>query len=81
MRKTGKLLLVVLGVLVVSSAAGWIGGPEAGGSALLMLAIGLGAYFAVDWGGNYATRVEGYRQDLISKKRLSGSHLDIDQGD
>jgi hypothetical protein len=81
MRKTGKVLLVILAVLTVSAAAGWIGGPEAGGTALLMLATGLGAYFAVGWGGDYATKVEGYRQELISKKPLSDSSPDIDHGD
>lgn len=83
MRKAGKVLLVVLAVLLTSAAVGWIGGPEAGGTALLMLSIGLGAYFAVGWGGDYATKVEGYRQELTSKRRSDSSPiLDvIDQGD
>jgi hypothetical protein len=84
MRKAGKVLLVVLSVLIISAVAGWIGGPEAGGTALLMLSTGLGAYFAVGWGGDYATKVEGYRQELISKKRHSDSNVDLegtDRGD
>ena len=81
MRKVGKVLLVVLAVLAISAVAGWIGGPEAGGTALLMLSIGLGAYFAVGWGGDYATKVEGYRQDLISKKRTSDRKPDLEDTD
>ncbi|MFC7848643.1 hypothetical protein ACFUTU_09225 [Arthrobacter sp. NPDC057388] len=75
MRKAGKVLLLVLAVLLISAIAGWIGGPEAGGTALLMLSIGLGAYFAVGWGGDYATKVEVYRQELTSKRRSDSSQI------
>ena len=37
----------------------WIGGPEAGGTALLMLSTRLGAYFAVGWGGDCAPQRQG----------------------
>jgi len=68
MRKAGKVLLVVLAVLVISGIVGWVAGPEAGGSALLMMAVGLGAYFGAGWGGDRATKVEEYRQELLAKK-------------
>lgn len=67
MRKAFKVLLVILPVLAISAVVYWIAGPEAGGTAMLMISIGLGAYFGVGWGGNHATKVEGYRQDLIGK--------------
>jgi hypothetical protein len=78
MRKAGKVLLVILAVLIISAVAGWIGGPEAGTTAMIMISIGLGAYFAVGWSGDYATKVEGYRQELISKKRPSDSKPDLE---
>jgi len=40
---------------------------------MIIISVGLGAYFAVGWGGDYATKVEGYRQELISKRRPSDS--------
>lgn len=46
-----------------------------------MVSIGLGAYWAVGRGGDYATKVEGYRQELISKKRLSDSKQDLEVAD
>lgn len=81
MRTAGKVLLTILAVLAISAVAGWIGGLEAGGTALLMISIGLGAYLAVGWGGDYATKVERYRQELISKKRLSDSKQDLEVAD
>lgn len=81
MRKAGKVLLVILAVLALSAVVYWIGGPEAGGTAMLMISIGVGAYFAVGWGGDYATKVEGYRQELISKKRPSDSKPDLEVTD
>ncbi|WP_214950096.1 hypothetical protein [Arthrobacter sp. ISL-69] len=59
------MILAVLGLYAVVT---WIAGPEAGTTAMIMISIGLGAYFAVGWGGDYATKVEGYRQELIGKK-------------
>jgi hypothetical protein len=70
MRKAGKVLLVVLAVLVISGIVGWVAGPEAGGSALLMMAVGLGAYFGAGSGGDRATKVEEYRQELLGKKKF-----------
>lgn len=84
MRKAGKVLLVILVVLALSAVVYWIAGPEAGGTAMLMISIGLGAYFAVGWGGNQATKVEGHRQELISKRGFSESKPDLrdtNQGD
>ena len=76
MKKAGKLLLVVLLVLAVSAGVGWIAGPEAGGTAMLMISIGLGAYFGAGWGGDRATKVEEYRQELLSKKSFSDTKAD-----
>ena len=84
MREAGKFLLVVLAVLALSAVVSWIAGPEAGRTAMLMISIGLAAYFAVGWGGDHAKKVEGYRQELISKKGPSDSKPDLevtDQGD
>ncbi|MDV8148432.1 hypothetical protein [Arthrobacter sp. B10-11] len=77
MRKAAKVLLLILAVLALSAVVYWIGGPEAGGTALLMISIGVGAYFAVGWGGDYATKVESYRPELILKKRPSDSKPDL----
>jgi hypothetical protein len=68
-RKAGNVLLIILAVLVISGIVGWLAGPEAGGSALLMMAVGLGAYFGADWGGDRATKVEEYRQELLAKRK------------
>jgi hypothetical protein len=76
MRKAAKVLFVILAVLALSAVAYWIAGPEAGGTAMLMISIGLGAYFAIGWGGDQATKVEGYRQELVSKKGPSASKPD-----
>lgn len=48
---------------------------------MIMISVGLGACFAVGWGGDYATRVEGHRQDLIAKRRLSDSKPDPEVND
>ena len=77
MRKAGKVLLVILAVLAISAVVGWIVGPEAGGTAMIMISVGLGAYFAVGWGGDYATKIEGYRQELISKKDLPTANRNL----
>lgn len=69
MRKAVKVLLLILAVLAISAIVGWVAGPAAAGTALLMISIGLGAYFGGVWGGNHATQVERYRQELIGKKR------------
>jgi hypothetical protein len=81
MRKAGKVLLVILAVLAISAVAGWIGGPEAGTTAMIMISVGLGAYFAVGWGGDHATKVERYRQELISKNGPSDSKPDLEVTD
>jgi hypothetical protein len=84
MRKAGKVVLVILVVLVISGIVGWLAGPEAGGSALLMLAVGLGAYFGAGWGGDRATKVEEYRQELLAKRKpgvFQPPNSDRDSGD
>ena len=48
MREAGKFLLVVLAVLALSAVVSWIAGPEAGGTAMLMISIGLAAYLLLD---------------------------------
>jgi hypothetical protein len=78
MKKAGQVLLAVLLVLAVSAGVGWIAGPEAGGTALLMISIGLGAYFGAGWGGDHATKVEGYRRELLSRKGLSDAQTNPD---
>jgi hypothetical protein len=70
MRRAGKVLLIVLAVIIISGTVGWVAGPEAGGSALLMMAVGLGAYFGAGWGGDRATKVEEYRRELLGKKKF-----------
>lgn len=70
MKRAGKVLLVVLAVISISGIVGWVAGPEAGGSALLMMAVALGAYFGGGWGGDRATKVEEYRQELLGKKKF-----------
>lgn len=81
MRKAGKVLLVILAVLALSAVVYWIGGPDAGGTAMLMISIGVGAYFAVGWGGDHATKVERYRKELISNKDLPTANKDLDVTD
>ncbi|MFC7848645.1 hypothetical protein ACFUTU_09235 [Arthrobacter sp. NPDC057388] len=70
MRKARKVLLVILAVLAISGMVGWVAGPEAAGGALLMMAVGLGAFFGAGWGGDRATKVEEYRRELLSKKKF-----------
>jgi hypothetical protein len=78
MRKAGQVFHVIILVFAISAVAGWAAGPEAAGSALLMISIGLGAYFGAGWGGDRATKAEGYRQTLISKKRLFDAKPDLE---
>jgi hypothetical protein len=35
-----------------------------------MMAVCLGAYFGAGWGGDHATKVEEYRQELLAKKKF-----------
>jgi hypothetical protein len=67
-KKVIRAILVLLLVLAISTVAGWVAGPGAAGTAFMMIMIGIGVWVGADWGGNRATEVEEYRQELISKK-------------
>lgn len=72
MRRLSKVLLIILTVGAVASIAGWLFGPEAAATAILVIAVSLGVHYGASWGGAQAMKTEEYRQSLIRGKKAEG---------
>lgn len=68
MSKTGKVLLTIASVAVLTTAAGFVFGPEAAGTAFLLICVFVGGYVGTGWGGRQATKTDAYRQEWLNKK-------------
>ena len=59
--------MVVLIVATVATAE-WLGDEGVAGTVLLVIGVGLGAYFGVGWGNEEATKTDRYRREWLSKR-------------